>query len=379
MLLSVDSLSSIDTAEQPSTLTATVVANIQFPKPSNSVGGRQRSLIELRFSAANLANSDLLSLSDPFAVVYVERDDRVLEELGRTETIVDDLSPSWTAALVIPASAKNSQLIIDVYDRDGSSYELRKHDHLGRARVHISDVLSTRNHSYAALLTTAHGAPKRTNLLRARPKGVMRVMAEYVVDYPSSKIELRVQAAALRKSGRRRDIVQFFEISRARGAGWSTVYRSEDGKHVDRYGYIRFRPARMTERLLHNGDEHRPLRISFFARQTRRAHELLGFFEVQGVVELKQRQTMALKGDAMVVEEGSSMRMSAVSAVTSESEAGNGALGQIYIEDVITVDQVTNVTVLCDHASNRNHTSLAEDTSVPERVVRQMPSFISLH
>lgn len=378
MLFSVDSLSSIDTSDQPSTLTATVVANITFPKVGNFVGGRPKPLIELRFSAANLANSDLLSLSDPFAVIYVERDDRVLEELGRTETVVDDLSPSWTAALVIPASARNSQLIIDVYDRDGASYELRKHDHLGRARVHVADVLSAPRRSYAALLTSAQNVQRRTNLLRVRPKGMLRVMAEEVANFPSHKIELRVQAAALRKNGRRRDVVQFYEISRARGSGWCTVYRSEDGKHVDRYGYIRFRPARMTERLLHNGDEKRPLRVSFYTRQTRRAHELLGFFQVNGALDLKQRQTMPLKGDAMVVEEGS-MRMSSLSAVTSESECANGALGQIYIEDVSEVDDVTAVTVLCDHVSNRNHTSLAEDTTVPERVVRRMPSFISLH
>lgn len=383
-IVSLDSMSSLESGSPPHTLRSHIVASTAFD--AEQAGGARRTLIELRFCAHNLANTDFLSLSDPFAVIYAEAADGTLEELGRTETVVDDLSPRWTATLVVPVHARApAQLVVDVYDRDSPTHALDRHDHLGRARVNVADVLAAPRRAYAALLTRS--SPRRTLSLARAPRGTLRVLAEPLrpAPRPPRKIELRVRAAALR-ARRRRDVVQFYEISRARGpdpTDWAVVYRSEDGVHVDRYGCIRFRPARITEQLLHNIDHKRALRITFYARQTRRAHEELAYFETDANA-LVQKQVVKLLRDSVIDDSmsRSSGRFSSVSSAREldfDDEDGK-ELGHLYVEEVKEVNgDTTIVYILCDHSNGRGYTSLAADTSVPERMLRRTPAFISLH
>lgn len=358
--------------------------------------GREGKMVELRFAAHNLVNADFLSLSDPFAVIYAERPDETLVELGRTETVVDDLSPRWTATLVLPQhSCASHTLVVDVYDRDGATHALERHDHLGRARISVADVLAIPSRTYAALLTRGPSARRRIVSLARSPRGTLRILAEPLRAVPNTtpkKIELRVRAAALRT--RRRDTVQFFELARARptpmvtgamATDWAVVYRSEDGVHVDRHGYIRFRATRITEQLLHNMDHNRPLRISFYARQTRRAHEEIAHFDTDAN-SLTQKQAVPLRRD--IVDRSFCAESSGVSSISSayclddddEAEECDSNSGYMYVEDVQQNNgDTTIVYLLCDHSSSGAYTSMAADTSVPERVVRKIPAFISLH
>jgi hypothetical protein len=61
------------------------------------------SRVEIFLSATGLARRDVLSPSDPFAVVYLGAPRPAATgvayawgEVGRTETIMDNQSPSWT-------------------------------------------------------------------------------------------------------------------------------------------------------------------------------------------------------------------------------------------------------------------------------------------
>jgi len=54
-------------------------------------GATPQSRVELHFSATNLLNMDLLSKSDPQLIIYLDG-----KEIGRTETIQDNLNPQWT-------------------------------------------------------------------------------------------------------------------------------------------------------------------------------------------------------------------------------------------------------------------------------------------
>jgi len=59
-------------------------------------GGGVTSRIEISLSAQGLKNKDMMSLSDPFAVVYLKGPkDADFIEIGRTEIIANTLSPTW--------------------------------------------------------------------------------------------------------------------------------------------------------------------------------------------------------------------------------------------------------------------------------------------
>jgi hypothetical protein len=53
------------------------------------------SQIELSFSASGLRDRDVLSKSDPIMVLYAKGKNGALEELGRTEVVLNSLNPTW--------------------------------------------------------------------------------------------------------------------------------------------------------------------------------------------------------------------------------------------------------------------------------------------
>lgn len=59
------------------------------------------SKIELRLSAHNLVNLDILSKSDPQAHVHLKTKTGQWVEIGRTEMINDNLNPSWVTPVVV--------------------------------------------------------------------------------------------------------------------------------------------------------------------------------------------------------------------------------------------------------------------------------------
>ncbi|XP_024976741.1 protein BONZAI 1-like [Cynara cardunculus var. scolymus] len=77
------------------------------------------SQIELSLSASNLRDRDVLSKSDPMAVVYTKGKDGSLQEVGRTEVIQNSLNPQWITKVKITYYFEMVQkLLFHVYDVD---------------------------------------------------------------------------------------------------------------------------------------------------------------------------------------------------------------------------------------------------------------------
>ncbi|RWV88734.1 hypothetical protein GW17_00049157 [Ensete ventricosum] len=55
----------------------------------------------LSLSATDLCDEDVLSKSDSLAIVYAKKKDGKLEELGRTEVILNSANPVWTQKIII--------------------------------------------------------------------------------------------------------------------------------------------------------------------------------------------------------------------------------------------------------------------------------------
>ncbi|KAI8555821.1 hypothetical protein RHMOL_Rhmol05G0204000 [Rhododendron molle] len=81
--------------------------------------------IELSLIASKLLDRDIISKSDPMAIIYAKKRDGSLEELGRTEVIMNCLDPAWIEKINVAYQFEIVQpLIFHVYDVDTSYHNL---------------------------------------------------------------------------------------------------------------------------------------------------------------------------------------------------------------------------------------------------------------
>lgn len=131
--------------------------------------------VELSLSAANLLDLDIVSKSDPMAVVYMKRRDGTLEEIGRTEVIMNNLNPSWIGKVPVTYQFEIVQpLVFHIYDIDTRYYnlpvkELELHDQefLGEASCVLSEIFTKFNRTLTLKLhnQNRNGAPKDVGVL----------------------------------------------------------------------------------------------------------------------------------------------------------------------------------------------------------------------
>ncbi|MQM17258.1 hypothetical protein Taro_050228, partial [Colocasia esculenta] len=121
---------------------------------SRGLGGLYTQL-ELSLSASKLRNLDYLSESDPMAVTYARRKDGTLEELGRTEVIMNTLNPVWIMKLTITYQFEMVQpLLFRVYDVDTRFHnvpvkmlKLNEQEFLGEASCALSEIVTKHSRS----------------------------------------------------------------------------------------------------------------------------------------------------------------------------------------------------------------------------------------
>ncbi|KAL3818472.1 hypothetical protein ACJIZ3_004377 [Penstemon smallii] len=107
------------------------------------------SQIEVSLSAANLRDRDVLSKSDPMAVLYLKGRDGTLQELGRTEVVLNSLSPKWIRKYIVTYQFEMVQnLVFHVYDVDTQfqnidvkALKLEEQQFLGEASCTLSEIV----------------------------------------------------------------------------------------------------------------------------------------------------------------------------------------------------------------------------------------------
>ena len=101
--------------------------------------------VELSLSCDNLKDLDIMSKSDPFCVVYYKDNSKQSQfmEVGRTETIDDNLSPVWQKKIVLDYNFEQRQMVkFVVYDSDSNSNRLESHDFLGSAEASLGEIVA---------------------------------------------------------------------------------------------------------------------------------------------------------------------------------------------------------------------------------------------
>lgn len=141
------------------------------------------SQIELSYSAADLRDRDVLSKSDPMLVVYTKGRDGVLEELSRTEVVLNSLNPTWISKHTIVYQFEIVQtLVFHLYDVDTQFHnvevkmlKLDEQQFLGEATCALSEVVTKSNRSLTLDLVHREES-NRSN--RMRNHGKLTVHAE---------------------------------------------------------------------------------------------------------------------------------------------------------------------------------------------------------
>ena len=102
------------------------------------------SKIELRVSCRNLVDMDVLSKSDPFVVLFMQHQGNTTwSEIGRTETIMDNLNPDFVKSFTVDYFFEEQQNIkFEVYDSDDpNSRNLSSHDFIGRVVTTLGSIV----------------------------------------------------------------------------------------------------------------------------------------------------------------------------------------------------------------------------------------------
>ncbi|KAI8025124.1 Protein BONZAI 3 [Camellia lanceoleosa] len=139
--------------------------------------------IELSLSASKLLDRDIVSKSDPIAVVYIKKRDGALEELGRTEVIMNSLEPAWIEKINVAYQFEIvQQLVFHVYDVDTryhnlhvKTLKLKDQEFLGEASCAISEIVTKQSQSLTLNLHNKNGQRGLKNL------GTLTVHAEETV------------------------------------------------------------------------------------------------------------------------------------------------------------------------------------------------------
>lgn len=111
------------------------------------------TLVELSLCASKLLDLDVMSKSDPMAVVYKKKRDGTLEEIGRTEVILNNLNPAWIGKISIAYHFETVQpLVFHVYDVDTKYHnvtvkalKLQDQEFLGEASCVLSEIFTKRD------------------------------------------------------------------------------------------------------------------------------------------------------------------------------------------------------------------------------------------
>lgn len=216
--------------------------------------------IRLTLRAKDLPNDGggLFGVIDPYAVVYFKAvgDDDV-EELGRTEVIKNNVSPTWISSFSFDFNlGKPASILVKIYDENSSDED----EYICGTVVTVGSVLG-----------------KRGNILGKKMKGGGTLIVHMEKEETEGKMLLQLRGKDLKnvEDGLFAKSDPFFEIAKQEleTDEWITVYRSE-------YVKSNLKPLWNSckiemDRLCMN-DIHSSLRISVFDHEGSGDHKLIG-------------------------------------------------------------------------------------------------------
>uniref|UniRef100_A0A7N6AXF8 C2 domain-containing protein n=1 Tax=Anabas testudineus TaxID=64144 RepID=A0A7N6AXF8_ANATE len=155
--------------------------------------------VELSVSCDNLLDMDMLSKSDPLCVLFVCNSGSQWSEIGRTERIMNCLSPKFSKTFVIDYYFEMVQkLKFDVYDIDSDNCSLRDADFLGQMECTLGQIVSSSKLIKPLMMRDNRPAGKGTITICAEERTDNRVVA---FDVAARKLDKKVDCYDYNNSG----------------------------------------------------------------------------------------------------------------------------------------------------------------------------------
>ncbi|XP_055825308.1 protein BONZAI 1-like [Solanum dulcamara] len=159
------------------------------------------SQIELSLSATSLRDRDVLSKSDPMAVLYSKEKDGSLKELSRTEVVLNSLNPKWITKYTMAYYFETVQnLVFRVYDIDTQFHnqdikmlKLEDQDFLGEASCTLAQIVTKSDRSLTVDLVCGE---QSSGQARAHKFGKLTVFAEESISSKTT-VELKLRCSEL--------------------------------------------------------------------------------------------------------------------------------------------------------------------------------------
>ncbi|TXG65748.1 hypothetical protein EZV62_007023 [Acer yangbiense] len=258
---------------------------------NNNAGGGHNDAVDFFFGSRGDHALFTQIESDPMAVVYAKKREGTLEEIGRTEVIMNCLNPAWIVKISIAYQFEIVQpLVFRVYDVDTKflnasvkMLKLNEQDFLGEANCFLSEIVTKQNRT-----STLNLHDKRTGV--SRNLGTLSVHAEETVASRSA-VEISFRCSRLANVDLFSKSDPFLRISRIVESGDSVpIYKTEVIN--DNLNPI-WRPITLS--MQQYGSKENPLIIECFDFNISGNHVLLGKIQksVAGLQKLHQEQSGA--------------------------------------------------------------------------------------
>ncbi|KAK1548744.1 hypothetical protein Q3G72_011691 [Acer saccharum] len=209
--------------------------------------------IELSLSASKLRDCDITSKSDPMAVVYAKKREGTLEEIGRTEVVMNSLNPAWIVKVSIAYQFEIVQpLVFHVYDVDTKYHnvsvkvlksQLFVDKYIEKEQYTFLDYISSGfelNFMVAVDFTASNGNPRNPNSLHyIDPSGRLNSYQQTIIEV--GEILDADNGRLVSSTGRMatRDIVQFVPIRDVHSGRISAVQALLEELHGQFLSYVR--------------------------------------------------------------------------------------------------------------------------------------------
>ncbi|XP_059147710.1 copine-3-like isoform X2 [Physella acuta] len=222
-----------------------------------------KSRVEIQLECKNLLNKDLLSKSDPCAVLYMMRGGR-WEEYGRTENIKNNLNPKFNKTFVINYFFEEVQkLLIAVYDIDNATPQLTDDDFLGQLETTLGQLVS--NTPFTAKLFLKNGRPAGQGTITIRTEEIKEGTESTLLTFRASKLDKK---DFFGKSD------PYLEIHRAALDGsWQMVHKTEVIKNNLNPSW---RPFQLSLQKLCGGNRLQKIKIDCYDWDNDGSHDFIG-------------------------------------------------------------------------------------------------------
>ncbi|BFI07955.1 hypothetical protein MPTK1_2g16960 [Marchantia polymorpha subsp. ruderalis] len=257
-----------------------VDGRLEVMEAVEKITGSHGYCTQLSFSADKLRNKDIFSKSDPMLVAYIKKRDGSLEEVGRTEVILNSLKPQWITDLTMMYNFEEIQpLVFKVYDIDTKfsgvpvqKLKLENQTHLGETDCLLSEIITSPGSALVKALR------RENEQVETGPDcGTLTIRAEEL-----QRIKFLVNMVISGEALENRDTFSksdpFLVFSRVREDGQTTpAFRTEVQKNnLD----PQWKPIKVTLAQLCNGDKNRLLRIDCWNFNNSGKADLIGFAEL---------------------------------------------------------------------------------------------------